>query len=161
MNNYILSLIVISIISGIVNMLTSHFGATKKYISYFVSLIMVICLLSPILKALEYKDSIKNKIEDFYKSFDVEGIVNNSNNIIISSSAEAISKGVKSEIVNKFGLDENEVIVNVKFDKTNIEAVEITEINVILTGKASWSDVDSVKEYLQKIIGGSVFVTRK
>ncbi len=161
MNKYAISLIIISIVGGIINSLASHFTYTKKYINYFVSLVAVICLLAPVISIAKDTSLIKDKINSYFDSLRVEEIINNSNNVIITSSKEAIANGIKNELIDKFQFDEKEIIIEIETDNSDMEAIKITKISIILTGKASWSDVDSVKSYLENIIGGNISVTRK
>ena len=161
MNSYIYSLLIISVVGGIINSYTSSFGKTKKYVEYFIGLLIVITLISPIINVINNFSMFENNINDFVENLINEQELGNTNEIIINSSSEAIINGIKKDLVNKFNFDDKDLIIDLELDKNSIESIKIIKINVILTGKASWSDVDTVKEYLEKIIGGDIYVTRK
>ncbi len=161
MSSYITSLITISIIGGLISNLVSSFKSVKAYVSYFVGLVAVICLLSPIFSFISNISTLKETINNYFDNFASQDIIDGSNDIIINSGIESIEKGIKNTLVDKFGFDEKEIIVSLETDTTNIEAIKITKITVILTGKSSWHDVDLVKEYLNDVIGGNIAVTRK
>lgn len=161
MSSYITSLITISIVGGLVCNIVSTFKDIKGIVNYFIGLLAVICLLSPIISFITNINSLKAKINDYFDSFASEEIIDSSNNLIINAGVDSIKAGIKDSIISKFKFDENEVIVEIDTDTSSIEAVSIKKITVILTGKASWNDVDQVKEYLENIIGGSIVVIRK
>lgn len=161
MTNYITSLITISIIGGIISNLVSSFSGIKRYVNYFIGLVAVFCLLSPIVSFINNISGFKSSINNFFNRFASQDIIDSSNDIIINSGAENIKGGIKKTLTDRFGFDEKDIIIELELDKANVEAIKITKITVILTGKASWNDVDAVKEYLRNVIGGNIVVTRK
>ncbi len=161
MSAYITSLITISIVGGLICNLVSSFKEIKGIVNYFIGIIAVICLLSPIFAFISNISSLKVKVNDFFDSFASQDIIDNSNNLIINAGIESIEAGIKGSIINKFGFNENDVIIDLEADTTSIEAVSIKKITVTLTGKASWNDVDTVKSYLENIMGGNIVVIRK
>jgi hypothetical protein len=118
-------------------------------------------MVSPIFSSIKGVDDIKDNISSFFEEITDGKDLNGLNEIIINTSTEAVIKGIKNTIVERFGFDEKEIIIEIETDKTNIESIKINRVNIILTGKASWSDVDAVKEYIYKLIGGDVSVTRR
>ena len=64
-------------------------------------------------------------------------------------------------VISKFGFEETDVYVSLDLDKANIGSIKIRSVNVVLTNKASWSDTDRVKEYLDKTVGCKINVTRR
>ena len=161
MNSYIYSLLIISVVGGIINSYASSFEKTKKYVEYFIGLLIVITLISPIINVINNVSVFKNNINSFVENLLNEQEISNTNEIIINSSSEAIINGIKKELINKFNFNEKDLNIDLELDKNSIESIKIIKINVVLTGKASWSDVDTVKQYLEKIIGGDIYVTRK
>lgn len=160
MRGYISTLLIISVVGGIVSSLCSSISSLKKYINYFVGLIAIICMLSPLASFLSNIGSTKDFIKEYFDSFASEEIINSTNDIIINSGIDSIKSGIENTLIQKFGFNESDIIVELDIDKSNIEAIKIKKINIILTGKASWSDVDRVKSYLESIIGGNISVKR-
>jgi len=160
MSKYIYSLLIISVVGGLINSIVSSFG-TRKYINYFINLLVVLCLLAPLTSTLKNITNIKENIKSFLVNDSIQETIDDSNNLIINTGLEAISEGIKNEIINKYNFDTKEVIVEIEGDSTNIEAVKIKKIKVILTGKASWTDVDAVKAFLDNMIGGNIVVIRR
>ena len=161
MNKYITSLIIVSIVGGIISNMLSSFGGIKKYVNYFIGIVAITCLLSPIFSVVNNISLAKANIKEYFNDLINQDAINESNEIIVNSGIESIQNGIKNTIIDKYGFDERDVIVSLEADTSKIEAIKIKHISVILTGKASWSDVDEVKRYLENIIGGSISVTRK
>ena len=160
MKIYVSTLLIVSVVGGTLSSICSSLNDLKKYINYFVGLVAVICMLSPLTSFITNISTTKEQIKEYFNNLTNEEVINNSNDIIINSGIVSIENGIKSAIIQRFGFEENEIVVNLSLDKTNIEAIKIKQINIILTGKASWSDVDSVKSYLESIIGGNISVKR-
>ena len=122
---------------------------------------MVLCLILPIVELVNDYESVKNKFVEYIEDLTSSEKIEESNEIIIKNGIEAIQKGIKRDLINKFNFDEKDVVIEIEADKSNIEAIKIKKINIILTGKASWSDTARVKEYLSDLIGGDISVVRR
>ena len=161
MKNYVYTLVVIALIGGIISHLFSSFTKVKKYINFFVGLVAIICMLSPLTSLLNGVTGAKNSLKEYFSNVVNQEAIDSSNQIILNTGVESIKNGVKNTIINKFKFEENEVIVDIDVEKTTSSTITISEIKVTLTGKASWSDVDTVKAYLEDIIGTNISVKRK
>ena len=160
MNTLLRSLLVLAVISGIINSLILQ-GAVKKYVTYFIGLVMVLTLLSPLFEILSSFDNVQEYINDFFHSIRTEEILDKSNTLIVNTSEQKVCDGIQEMIVTKFAFEETDVYVTLECDKSDISAIKILAINVTLTNKASWSDTDRVKDYLDKTVGCKVNVTRR
>lgn len=160
MNGLLKSILVLAVISGIINSLVNS-GVIKKYVNYFISLIVVLVLLSPLFKILSSFDSIKEYINNFIHSIKTEEIIDNSNELIVNTSEKRVCDGIKEMIISKFNFESTDVYVSLECNKSEISSIKITAVNVILTNKASWSDTDAVKAYLDKAVGCKINVTRR
>lgn len=161
MSYFLNSILVLAIASGIVSSILCGSETLKRYISYFLSLIMLVVLLTPLFKIFSSFDSIKEYIKDFSHSIKTEEIIDNSNTLIVNTTSERVCKGIKDLVITKFGFDENDVYITLELDEYDISAIKIRCVNVVLTNKASWSDTDKVKEYLDKTVGCQINVTRR
>ena len=117
--------------------------------------------LSIFFKIFSSFDSIKEYIKDFSHSIKTEEIIDNSNTLIVNTTSERVCEGIKELVITKFGFDENDVYITLELDEYDISAIKIRCVNVVLTNKASWSDTDKVKEYLDKTVGCQINVTRR
>lgn len=161
MGEFFKSIIILSVISGILGSILSSSGAIKKYISYFLSLIMILIFLSPVLNILSSFNKIGEYMDNFKHSIKTEEIIEKSNRLIINAGEESIRGGIKELIISKFNFEESDVYVYLNCDKSNINSIKINSIDVVLTNKASWTDTESVKEYLDKAVGCEINVTRR
>ena len=119
MNSFLKSILTLSVIAGISSSIISS-TLIKKYVNYFISLIMVLIIISPLFNFLSSLDNIKEYVEDFKHSIRTEEILSSSNELIVSSTEKSVCDGIKELILTKFGFDENDVYVSLECDKSNI-----------------------------------------
>lgn len=162
MKDYLNAIIILAVLSGIIKaFLSENSSGTKKYVSYLIGLVMVVIIISPF-KDFTYRiGNIKEEILSFTEMLEFENNVNSSNSVIVNTTKDKVCKGLKDALIAKYGFDERDVYVDIVIDKTEISSIKITEVNIILTNKASWSNVDNVKTYMENLIGVKVNVTRK
>ena len=161
MNTYIKSLLALSVVSGIINAVMSGQSKLKKYLSYLTSLIMISILITPLFWLISSFDKIEEYISNLSNNIKTEEIIENSNSLIIKAGEESICNGIKNLVITKFGFEDTDVYVYLDCDKSNIDAVKINLVNVVLTNKASWSNTNDVEEYLTSTVGCKITVTRR
>ncbi len=161
MKTYLITILTVSVVGGIINSLIDSSSKIKKYINYLISLICVVCLVAPIGNVIGNISSIKAEINEYFEKVFVSEKIDASNDLIINTSKEKICDGIKNSVLEKYNFDEKEVFVDLTIDRTDIGSLKIEKINVVLTGKASWSDVKEVEEYLKNTIGSDIEVKRK
>lgn len=161
MNTFIYSILTISIISAILSSFISSSNPLKKYINYLCSIILVFTILSPILSIFKNTFNVKEYISNFYHSINTEEIIQNSNTIIVNTSKKNVCNGIKEALISKFSFEETDVYVDLEINSKDITAIEITKVKVILTNKASWSDTDKVKSFLEELLSCQIDVSRR
>ena len=162
MRGYLNTILLLSIIIGIISSFISDINnGTKKYVNYLMGLIMVITILMPFRNIATGILNIKEYINDFLTSIKTEQIIDESNSVIINSSKENISNGLKNALISKFGFSEKDIYVIIDTDETEISAIKLIGVNIILTNNASWANVDEVQRYMENLVGVRVSVTRK
>ena len=160
MNNYVRSIVILAILSGILKALLSNYKI-KKYVNYLIGLIMVIMIIMPFNNFTHKINVAKEQINGIYESLDFQNKINDSNSVIVNTTKEKVTKGLKDALISKYGFDERDIFIELILDDSEISSIKITGVNIILTNKASWSNVDSVKSYTENLIGVNVNVTRK
>lgn len=162
MNGYIKALIAVAVIAGIIRAIVAdHSAGTKKYVSFITGLVMITVIIMPFKNAVSSIGNIKEYVTDFFQGDEFENNVGISNSIIVNTGKERICQGIKEAVISKFGFETRDVYVDIKMDTNKISAIKITEVDIILTNRASWSNVDEVKGYIQNLVGVKVNVTRK
>ena len=162
MKRYLYTILLLSLIIGIISSFISDTSnGTKKYINYLMGLIMVITILMPFKNMAAGILNLKEYINDFFTNIKTEQIIDESNSVIINSSKENISNGLKKALISKFGFSEKDIYVSIDTDETEISAIKLTGVNIIMTNNASWSNVDEVQKYMENLVGVRVSVTRK
>ena len=162
MSGYLYSIIVLAVITGILRSVSSDMrSGIKKYVTFLSSLVMVTVIILPFGKITMGITDLRNAISDIYEGILSSNHINNSNSIIIDTGKDKISEGIKEALISKFNFDKKDVYVTVNTDETHINAVKILSVDIVLTNKASWSNVTQVKEYTENLIGVTANVTRK
>ena len=160
MNNYVRSIVILAILSGISKALLSNYKI-KKYVNYLIGLIMVIMIIMPFNNFTHKINVAKEQINGIFESLDFQNKINDSNSVIVNTTKEKVTKGLRDALISKYGFDERDIFIELILDDSEISSIKITGVNIILTNKASWSNVDSVKSYTENLIGVNVNVTRK
>ena len=162
MKRYLYTILLLSLIIGIISSFISDTNnGTKKYINYLMGLIMVITILMPFKNMAAGILNLNEYINDFFTNIKTEQIIDESNSVIINSSKENISNGLKKALISKFGFSEKDIYVSIDTDETEISAIKLTGVNIIMTNNASWSNVDEVQKYMENLVGVRISVTRK
>ena len=130
MNAYFNSIISIAVLGGIASSLITS-EKLKKYVRYLISLITILIILSPIASMVSNFDSIKYKFESFIENAISGETISKANSIIVSTSLEKITYGIKELIINKYNLNNEEISVEAVVDSSKIESIKITQINII------------------------------
>lgn len=161
MSKYIICILVVSIIGGIASsLMTGKIESIKKHINFIVGLISVIALITPVIKLASSASVIKNQISQLTESILDSDNITHSNSLIISTSLEKMSDSIKLSVSKRFNLKEDDIQIDFEIDKSNIEAIEILKINVVLSGDGSWSNTEKIKDYIEGLVGITTTVKR-
>ena len=161
MSIYISSILTASIIGGIISsLLPSREQRMKKHINFIIGLISAIIMITPIVNIASNAATFKDSVDSVINSLDVSTSLNESNQIIVSTSIENICNGIKSTVINKFNFKEDDVTVTAVTDTDDIENIKIVKITIILKNEASWYDENKIKSYIEEIIGCAVEIVR-
>ena len=161
MEKYINSIITISVVGGIITTLLPEKSSNlKKYVTYLIGLICALTILSPITSIINNVSNIKNNINDFFNDTFSQEAIDSSNNIIIDTSIDKVSDGIKTTLVNKFKIDSKELDVNIEINNEDISSIKITSITIILRGNATWENENSIKEFLEGIVSCEIKIKK-
>ena len=161
MKGFSFTILTASLVGGIINSLVSKNSKLKKYVLFIVTLVCTLSIISPISAVLTNVSDFKKSVEDFFESTIIQNKINLSNEIIIKESKERIESGIKDLLIQKYKFDENEVSVEIILDKKQIDNIKIEKIYVYISGKASWSNADEIKKYLENTVGSEFIVKRR
>jgi len=161
MNGYIFTIIAISVISGIISsMLSANKNSLKRYINFISGLICSIALLTPIVTIAGNIGAFSDSIESIIDSLNTNEGISSTNEIIIETGKEQIEQGIKKAIISKFGFSEEDIAVKVIVNDENIEAVILEKTEIILRNKASWTDEQQIKTYVESLVGCRVDIKK-
>ena len=161
MRSYVISIITVSVISGLLSAMLPNNNGVKKHLNFITGLICTFILLSPVVSIAKNATVLTNSIENAINSLDLDDTINKSNSIVIESGSEQISKGVKSAIVSKYKFKEENVIVEIEINDSKIEQITLDSLTVTLLNEATWTDSQDVKEYVEGLVGCPVKVSKR
>ena len=161
MKAYIITIITISIVSGIISSLLSSESKLRKHLNFISGLVCAIALLSPIVNIAKSTTVLTDSIENIIGSLDISESINNSNQIIIDEGTEQICKGIKEAIKSRFKFNDESIKIEATINDNNIEAIILERITITLLGDATWTDEKRVKEYIEDLVGCNVIVRKE
>ena len=160
MNSYIFAIITISIVGGITtSLIPPNNIRIKKHLNLVISLIFLIILIAPIKKTIDKTSIIKENIDSFIES--INSNVEYTNNLIVNTSIDKISLGIKEAIVNEFNFKDDYLKIVIDYNKDNIEAIQIIKVEIYLFNEATWSDESKIQEFIEKLINCDVKIIKK
>ncbi len=161
MKSYVSTILISSLVGGIINSIIPQKSKLKKYVLFIVTLVCSLVLIQPISTILSSAKEIKDAASSFFNSISLQDQINSTNDIIISTSKDRIEKGIKDLVIDKYNFPENEVLVEIILNEETIDAIKIEKILVFISGKSSWSDADAIEKYLKNIVSSEVEVKRR
>ena len=160
MNEYMYTVVTVTTIGGIlISLLPEKSSKIKKQINFIVGLICTLVFISPIIGILSNSQAIKDNISSIVLSIDNVSS-SATNEIIVGTSLDKISQGIKKSIINKFNLNEQDVDVRVFITDKSKEVIYIDYVEIILKNGATWTDDNKIKEYIEDLSGCKVKILR-
>ena len=161
MNSYALTIIVISVIGGILaSLISSSNKGLKNHINFVVGLVSAIILIAPITSFAQNADKISENIDNVFTSiFDHES-VKNSNNIILDSSVDMVSEGIINLVNKEFSIKRDNIEIEIITNKLNTDQIIMNEIIITLKNEATWYDEDIIKSYVSDLVGCNVTIKK-
>ena len=162
MNGYIFTIIVVSVISGIISsLLSSNKNSLKKYVNFISGLICSLALLSPIVSIAVNMDKFSSSVENLVNSLSISESANITNKLLIETGTEQISEGIKKTAISRFNFSEENIEVKALVNDDNIEAVILESIEIYLKNEATWTDEQLIKKYVEDLVGCQVKIIKR
>lgn len=155
LKGYLMSLILVSVVASVVDMLSPNNGGIKKNLKLVVSLVALVLLLSPFTKFFSYIASADSAEEfiDFLgvESAEYDAYANNTKNYIISGSVEQIKLGIKQQLLLKFSIPSDECEIFISVIQTESGPI-IDLVHAKLSGKSMWKDPVEIENYFSELL---------
>ena len=154
MREYLMSLIVASLIVGLIGVLVPEGdgGGLRRYVTFTGSLCVLILLISPVTRVLgfvsELSDggvdvSFENRADEYDEQF---------KQYITSLGEESITSELTDIICKQFDISDKEC--HVKVDTYDAQGeMAIGHVTVILSGKAIFRDPYEIEQYITELLG--------
>lgn len=159
MNLYVLTIIITSLIGGIVTSLaSSKENGVKKHLNLLIGIISTIVLIAPIVNIVKQTDKLQNGFEKFLSITETEAT--EANKLIIATSTENICNGIKEAVTKEFNIKASDVEISAQINDESIESVIIESITITLKNNATWNDSDKIKSYVSGLVGCKVVINK-
>lgn len=155
MRNYLISIIWVSVIVGIVELISPRLNGFQKYTKMIGALCVLCVVISPLL-------NIKNVTADF--DYLKESLTEGQDSSLYDEYKEILNKylneysldKVKEEIHNtlseKFRIPESEAEIRL-FTEIKSERLALSKIQIILSGKSIFNNPYKIEDYFGEIFG--------
>ena len=156
MEEYLLSLISISVLCGIVSILTPN-GDSGKYISFLCGICVLCVMLGPITSVLDESKELAEIIEDSIYDTDEEYYDAIFKEYLKDGSEEEISSFLKSKMSEELNIDPKKFGVSVFLEeRQNNFCVQKAVVTIFSSGIAL--DAKEMSEYLTELLGCSCVI---
>lgn len=160
MKIYVITIITVSVVGGIISTLLSNDSGIKKHVNFIVGLICAITLLSPVANIAKSASVLSDTVENAINKLDISESISQSNKIIIEEGTEQISKGILEALITKYKFTPENVQIDITVNNDRIDAITLEKITVTLKNEATWTDLSSIKQYLENLVGCEVVIKK-
>lgn len=163
MNEYLKAIIVISVVSGIFEILSPNSSGIGKY-TRMICLLCILCVvITPIKSLFEnfnsgFLDDLKEELID--REEDQENYEELLKDYLNKHSASELKDYLKSQIEKRFEIPYDECNIILHTEKQN-EGIEVIRIDVILSGKSIFKNPYEIEEYISEQLNCECIVTIK
>ena len=156
MGQYLTSIIIVSIIIGIIELIAPRYGNLDKYVKMICTLIMLLVIISPVLEMIngfdmDLIDEIKDKIDlpsdekaDEYNEILKEYIKNHS--------IGELKLEIKSILDKEFKIPSEECDVEI-FTQTLEGNASVSKVQILLSGKSVFKNPYNIEDYISSLLG--------
>ena len=154
MREYIMTVIVSGVVGALVMQLAPS-GEMKRYVKIAVSLVLVMVCTSPLLSLFEelreldlsfLSDADGEEKAEYREIFELGYAM---------AEEENLRSGIKAILYERFGVEESEVTVSLRFSEKDGER-ELERIFLTLYGSAIWKDTGAMEGELEVLLGCEV-----
>ena len=156
MNEYVVSIIGVSIIVGVCEMLVPKYSGIDKFFR-MIGLLCILCvLINPIKNAINtfdngFLDDLKEQISDMDNSSEKENYEEILNEFLSDHSIEQFKSQIKELLENDFNIPEEECEISVKTHYIN-NAVSVELLQIKLIGKSIFKNPYEIEEYFSRLL---------
>lgn len=155
LNGWLYSVFAVSLAAGIADIF-APVGETKKYVKYVVSLVTLIVVVTPAVRAFsgipQLLDGLQS-LADCREDSVYTAAYDDASDILINAGKEGIEDTVKQCVCDRFMLGDDSVSVKTVIDASDESDIKITEIEVLLSDRSGRYGTDRISEYVKEITG--------
>lgn len=157
MRDYLLSVIWISVIAAISEILAPSLGGIKKYLKLIGALCVICIMVMPLADLLGNSENIYEGIKDEFKTkLNKEDMNKKYEELFFEylndHSVSELKEQIQSLLKDQFGVEEGESDIKV-FTVKNDNGLYPEKIQILLSGKSIFKNPYDIEEYFENMIG--------
>ncbi len=142
---YFSSVLTVSVISAIVGILCPENAKLGKYVRYSVSLVMLLCVISPLIKL----DISNIKLPEV--SIDTDTEAADPREVILNTAEKSLKNDIAKELFRKFRVSEDYAEIDLSLSAEDYGDIRIKNITVTLKSYGAWADsAGIIKHFSEK-----------
>jgi hypothetical protein len=154
MKEYVISIIVVSIIGSVVSVIApeGEGGGLSRHVRLAVGVCIILVCFAPTVRAVEWlgEFDIGSVLPDDGENAEqYESIFDRAYS---EAEIDNLCEGIKSVVAQKFGLDPLSFKVSVRLNGDEGEK-SLSRVTLTLYGSAIWADTGAIEEYLSSLLG--------
>lgn len=164
MKSYLLSVIVISVVKGICDIISPDLKSIKKYIKVIGALCVLCVVISPLISIVNdiddgVFDGMKNELlsDQEHSRGELNEILNNYLN---EYSIDMLKKELHAILEEKFQIPSSESEIIISTTKSN-EKIEISEMLILLSGRSIFKNPYEIENYISTLLSCNCSVALK
>lgn len=154
MKNYLISIIWISVIVGIVELLSPHLNGFQKYTKMIGALCVLCVMITPLLNiknAVADLDGLKESLSDVENSSSYDEYKELLNRYLNEYSIEKVKEGIYMDLSEKFSIPESEAEI-LLFTEIKEDSLILSKIQIVLSGRSIFNNPYNIEDYFGELL---------
>ena len=155
MKAYLLSIIWVSVIVGIAELISPHVAGAQKYIKMIGALCVLCVVISPLLNigglSENFTDELKNDILEDQNSESYEKYQEILNEYLNEYSADKLKGEIQKLLKDNFEIPEDESEVLLFIEKKD-ENITLKKVQILLSGRSIFNNPYVIENYIKELL---------
>ena len=155
MKDYLVSIIWVSVIVGLAEIISPHISGTQKYIKMIGALCVLCVVAAPLLNignlSEDFSEDLKNNLLEDQNADSYERYQELLNNYLNGYSANALKEEIQSLLKDNFDIPTEESEIKL-FTEKKEEAISLQKVQIILSGKSIFKNPYNIENYIGNLL---------
>lgn len=155
MKDYLISIIWVSVIVGLAEIISPHISGTQKYIKAIGALCVLCVIAAPLLNisniSEDFSEDLKNNILEDQNTDSYEGYEELLKNYLNEHSANALKGEIQTLLKDNFDIPTEESEIKL-FTEIKEEAISLQKVQIILSGRSIFKNPYNIENYIGNLL---------